>query len=418
MRCSISQVNLDAYLEGCRFDSQGCFTLDGRGPRGDSAGPEYLLRVVQSAVAGGARRIDIKSGRDRLEAHWSLADAPSAAELAEALRRPLENHDSPSLTLLVRALFQASLQPIQYLIWARSGQGVLIDPEGQARLLEVPCQNTLLQVRYAASQQSLWQRLRRLPAQAVAQAAQLLAARCRFAPVEVRLDGRVLSEPLPPKRLPPEPYFQHLAERWVLSRQPSHCLMAAPDPGQRPALYYDLDGNPAELRLGRRLFFQQWVDEEGKSPGAGVVKKSGRLSIPDQLELHRAEEALECTRALGLAAWSRTAEGGLATRAQLTIPGLVHDLQSWLEVVYYGVTLDAVAVDLGVSGARAVVAAPELRTDYSGTKVVEDSDFQRLVSDLRGQVRKLQRDLEPLENRYKRQNGPLQSWGKDGRVPG
>lgn len=401
---------LDAYLEGCDFDSQGCFTLDGRGPRQGSTGSEYLLRLVQSAVAGGARRIDIKTGRDRLEMRCNLADAPSAAELAEALRRPLQTLESASLALLVRGLFQASLQPIQYLIWARSGLGVLIDSEGKARLLDLPSQDTLLQVRFADGGQSLWQRLRRLPPAAVVQATQMLTARCRYAPVPIRLDGRLVNPPLQPPPLPREPFYRLLAQRWVLSSRPPEFLMAAPHPASFPARFYDLDGTSAELRLGRQVFFQQWLDEKGKSIGARVARKSGRLSAPDQLELHRQNEITECTRALGLSAWSRTVDEGLATRAHLTIPGLVSDLRCWIEVVHYGVSLDAVAVDLEVAGARAVVAASELQTDYSGSKVVEDDDFHRVVTEIRGQFRDLQRQVAGLETRYKRLHGPIQNW--------
>lgn len=136
--------SLDAYLSECQFDSQGCFTLDGRTARQGGQGSEYLLQMVQAAVAGGASRIDIKTARDRLEVHCNLGEAPSAVEVAEALRRPLENHGATALTLLVRAVFRASLQPVQHVVWARSGKGLVVDREGRARLLDLPCRGTLL----------------------------------------------------------------------------------------------------------------------------------------------------------------------------------------------------------------------------------------------------------------------------------
>lgn len=108
---------------------------------------------------------------------------------------------------------------------------------------------------------------------ALAEATRSLASRCRFAPVPVYFDGRMLNDPNGPRRTPKEPFYVRVVERWLLSRRAAEELMAAPDPAHSPARYYDFDGTVQDLKLGFQVFLHQWRDEVGYKPLHGAIQK-------------------------------------------------------------------------------------------------------------------------------------------------
>jgi len=136
---------LDDICKEARLESSGCFSIDfaqaaEKMSRFRLSSPyEYVLKFVQSAVAGGAREVSVSVNRDQVVVLWdSVAmNRDQARELARHAAEPQRQGDLRALTHLaigleaVRALKPQTLEVVTY--DSREGKGLhwIRTPKGE-----------------------------------------------------------------------------------------------------------------------------------------------------------------------------------------------------------------------------------------------------------------------------------------------
>lgn len=188
---------MDRFLEEGRnvgqHDSEGCFQLSGERALAKlaqftvSRPEQWILKMVQAAVAGGATRLAITQSRRETRLVFALSDLPALAELELALLAP-ESPATPFLTELTIGLRSLLSTRRLTVVWPGEEEGCL-RWNGQSLLRETSSSaRTSFEVVVEASGQG-WLGGQKERA-AESHALQTEAAYC---PIPLWLDGREVS---------------------------------------------------------------------------------------------------------------------------------------------------------------------------------------------------------------------------------
>ena len=195
----VGQLQQEARLEG-----SGRFSLDLRKAGERIVGLEnrpglYLLKLVQAAVAAGAREIQIRLGRSQVEFRALGPPLFDPAEVNQAIQGPLQSFARKAVEHLAWALLL--VRPVEDLQWE----------------LPVPGGFHLSLRRH----QGIFHWLAGLGG--VTQEHALLYERCAYAPIPIKLDGRRVNSPnrlegwISRGQLKPPTFFQFVPFHYSLS---------------------------------------------------------------------------------------------------------------------------------------------------------------------------------------------------------
>lgn len=336
-------------------ESSGTFTLDlGRAVeklrRYQLQEPGfYLLKVLQSAVLAGARRVEVQVRRWDVKVDFTISEPGSYGYLSQImsrLDRPAEGRHDSALSYLVCGLQGAMGLGPEMVEWVHVSRQrhEVIQLHGSEISLKRSFQPPADRVVSGASRFHFYLRktgrffsLKHLLRSRAAES-EVLVRRGQFAPVELLLDGRPLS-----------------GQRWAPERKESlEIYVLAPGRAMDRGFQIELPDLSGYRKMGDR-----W-----QSP-----KTASRRFV--QFRSPAAEHAIV----------DPPKDSRLRCRAVLQVPER-SDEAAQVTFVRHGVCCSTRAVALGAPGTRCLVSAELLRTDLSGLEVIEDEAWQREVNNL------------------------------------
>lgn len=214
-----------ARQEG-RVDSSGSFTLDLWGAQRKfreyllSDPYRYILRIVRAAVFSGADSLVANVAHDKVSIFFPTLPV-SAAQLPSLLDRLLGAHGDPARELAVSINSLLSMEPAKVELLLASGEGsylLRLAPDSPGELSSLPedrhARGTYLNVHRSGG--NLFKRL------GEPRESQLLRELCRFCPIPLKLNGKLVQTPYGRPRGPSrialirEEDVVHLSPRWYL----------------------------------------------------------------------------------------------------------------------------------------------------------------------------------------------------------
>lgn len=351
-----SAADLESFLEqqvqAGDADSSGTFTLDPERARAKIEAyalgrkGEFILKMVQAAVAAGTDRIEVGFGRDTLSFSFQLQDAgPFLADRVWGALLSLGSLQASPLRHLAVGLTVACHGELVEARWQTPEGTLVITPDTMrcdAQLHYPRFSLVLRRKRYLATSLSMAIRSYQFGTLFIDEYRALLE-RCQFAPVDLVVDGRALERPLYDRyrayyakgmELPRAGY---LVERW---------------------------------RAGSGLWFRRPPD--GAYEG---VRWSGRLESKEPVGLllvpHKPLDDL-----------GERVEVGASVAVLPVDEGLGH-----VTFVKDGVTLQKWHGDLGHPAVSVIADASELSVDLSEFKLLENRAFHEKIEDLSTWVR-------------------------------
>ncbi|MBS2033371.1 hypothetical protein JST97_00170 [bacterium] len=386
---------LDQMHEG-ELDSSGHFTLDWTkaleklGRYQSEAAGFWVVKFLQAAVASGARLLSIKqtsratslSFRPRLPAH----------EIVAALQT-LEPSPLPALAHL-----QTGLQALSFVANCQNRLNVYIDEQPvaqysiqQARLIGTPPDHYRSFPRLEFERE--WDRpagmiFGRESARVYADENLFLQEVGRFAPIEIRVDNRLLNDPVankppglrlgvPVPTLATRPYPAipfTLLERIVLTDQPDQERMALLDHSLRKPSRWFIAGRITKGN-GSQAYVQEWEHQE-RVLEAGQLREHMRRNraVFERFDskIERADQATEI--------WSDYNQKlpAVTVRGYLSID-LCPGNSGRLYIVKDGVALKPRSLGPRFRGCLAIWSEPRVRTDLSQLQVIEDETYAEVV---------------------------------------
>lgn len=363
------QAILDEKRCAGRVDSSGGFTLDLKRAqvklqRFALADPAYyILKVLQAGVASGSPllSVQLKRRETRLAFQWPHEEAIPTGELLTALgnptgaARPAVRH----LAIGLNAAVGVNPRSIEWVAWdGQAGQWIEIQggEVSVAELDEPPWDPPTAGYRLVLHR-SWWRTL--LP-QAAGEH-QALYGRCRFSPVPIYLDSRLVNAPdLNPwtldvnfKHSPWLPEGYNLAERYRLGDTPRAEQVGVPDSRVAHAELVDRDGEVAPPRKFRRGECRVFVHQtRGQSAEDTFYSCSTAFIVPIDLQG----------------------------------PVTAH-------FVKFGVTVDVRRYDWPLPGARVVTSAASLQEDLSQFRLAENPAYQEHIDFLEQQLSEMREDV-------------------------
>lgn len=420
-------MDLAVYLEqlaqeGSR-DSQGTFSVDYAkaleklSQRLFSDPTSWLIKLVQAATASGARELQVRPLRDRLEVQFTSPGFSSSQfqHFETLLHQPLGNEDQPALAHFLRAFHASRAARPESLAWAavdaQAGFSFLVrGQEIQSQSMPgrpgAGC-DCLLVLKPATP--GSWQ---------VEQ--QALTGRCALSRLAVRWERRQLNPAVPQ-------VGKHvLLDRLYLSRRPTADLLHLPHLTQLPSLVYDLgNGYKDHYSLGQTLLHQWRSYKSGREhklwdsePGpdfpileSDVIQEIfgiPKAAYPINHGLIRAgrlgggNNGYQILYVTGLDQFALAeipaSQGRFGSRRPLCAQAWVRcpvrpEGESQLIVQQDGVLLDPLPVRLGLAGARAFVSDAQVQTDLSGLVPVREERIEKLEAWLLEETMKSRKEL-------------------------
>lgn len=389
--------DIEAFLakevREAQFDSTGSFSLDeGRSldklAQFQAERPGlWLVKLLQAAVASGARELQV-----RQFAHTTRV----TFEPRRNLDWPSWRKGEASADAATRHL-QLALQTGSTLAGARlelrMSNQVWQVPRGATRLPWNGYPDQQLEVvRRWDFQLSLTTALKR--SRLLVDEALLLQELGRYAPVAIRLDGRLLNDPVinkppglrlgvfvPPLLARPKPAIPYTAvERLVISNESSSALLGLMDHSARQPRSLELNGHSDRI-FGTHLFLQQWVgpgwlrDDNWRQRMRG--RDPGFRTFDSRIERNDGQFEI----------WSDYNRG---LRAVLVQGYLSLDINRGrtgrMYLVKDGVLMKPKMLDPDLGGVLVIWSAPQVRTDLSQLQVVEDEVYQEVWRCVRGHL--------------------------------
>ena len=385
---------LDTMQEG-ELESSGVFTLDWSkaleklGRYQSEAAGFWVVKFLQAAVAMKAPQFIVQQTRQST----TLSFAPSIdpAALVEALQR-LEPPSDPALAHLQMGVQAVSfVEDASYELRLTLNGEVRPFPIREARLVgqlpqKVRTFSRLDFVRHWSKPAGLFQRG---PAQRYTDENLFLQEVGRFAPIAIRVDNRLLNDPLankPPglrlgvpvpslgKR--PWPAIPHtLLERIVLCGAPVQQRMALLNHGVR---------RPKRLRIGpdsgrgqgSAAYHQEWVSEDHEVTAHNLnqlLEQARAIYTTFDSKIERADGVTELWHDYNLKLPAVTVRGYLSM-------DLCPGNEGRLYVVKDGVAMKPRSLGPRFKGCLALWSEPRIRTDLSQLQVVDDSVYAETVA--------------------------------------
>jgi hypothetical protein len=405
-------LDLALYLEQLAQegspDSQGSFSVDyaraleklSQRLFGDPT--SWLIKLVQAAAASGARELQIRPLRDRLEVQFTSPGFKSAdfEDVQTLLHQPLGSQAQPALAHFLRAFHASRSARPQTLGWA-----VVDEQAGFSYLVRAEeTQRQTMPGRSGAGCDCVLSLRPQTPGTWVDEQ-RALAGRCALSPLAIRWDGRFLNPGVPQ-------VGKHvLLDRVYLSRRSVADLLHLPHLTHIPSLVYDLGhGYRDHYSYGQTLLHQWrsyrptrdhklWEAEPapdfpilesdviqeifGIPKGAYAINhgliRSGRLGgrnngyqilFVNGLDQFALAEMPVAQGRFGL-------RRPLCAQAWLRCP-VQPEGQNQLVIQQDGVLLDPIPVELGLSGARAFLSDATIQTDLSGLVPVRDQRVEQI----------------------------------------
>lgn len=400
---------LDRLAHEGERDSQGTFSVDyvkalERLSKRLFADPtSWLIKLVQAAVASGARQVEIRSHRDRLEVHFkgSSLTSESFHDLQALLHDPLGAQEQPALAHFLRAFHAARVARPLSLGWAivdqQGGVSYLVQGEEIERHTLSGQQNAGATCVFALRPghgKTGWTEEQRV-----------LTGRCALSPANLRWDNRPLNPAVP--QVP----GLCLLDRLYLSREGSDHLLHLPHLTEIPSLVYDLGHGYADhysygqtilhqwrsymARAGHRLWDSQpapnfqILESDVAQELFGLPKtayainhgaiRAGRLQGRGNFyQILYVQHLKSFTTA---AEPVRQGRFGLqpppCAQAWLRCP-VTPESESCLLIQKDGVLLDPLPIEVGLAGVRAFVADESVQTDLSGLVPVRNERIQEI----------------------------------------
>lgn len=377
----------------------------------------WLIKLVQAAAASGARELQVRPLRDRLEVQFTSPGLSSAhfQDLQTVLHQPLGSEEEPALAHFLRAFHASRTARPESLAWgavdAEAGfsyvvRGQEIQRQSMPGRPGAGC-DCVLSLKPATP--GSWQQEERT-----------LTGRCALSPLVVRWDRRQLNPAVPQ-------VGKHvLLDRLYLSRRRPDDLLHLPHLTQVPSLVYDLGGGYKDhYSFGQTLLHQWrsykarhdhklWDSEPGPDfpilesdviqeifgiPKAGYPINHGRIRAGRIEGRNNGYQILYVT---GLDHFAQAplplAQGRFGTRRPLCAQAWLRcpvqpEGESQLVVQQDGVLLDPVPVQLGLAGARAFVSDASVQTDISGLVPIRDERVEKLETWLLEETLKSRKEL-------------------------
>ena len=391
--------NIAEYLEQMQegeLDSSGQFTLEwskaleklGR-YQNDAAG-FWVVKFLQAAVASGARSLTIKQASRTTQ--LSFSPRIHAHEVVAALQTL---QPSPRRAL---AHLQTAVQAMSFIPKSRHGLKLYIDetcvaeyPLEKARLVgPVPERYRAFPrlefVRYWESAPSIL--FGRDSARRYSDENLFLQEVGRFAPIEIRVDNRLLNDPVankPPglrlgvpvptlatRPYPAIPYTT--LERIVLTDSPEAQRMALLDHSLRRPTRSVIGGRNTK-GTGSQAYMQEW-DHEGKLLNAksleAHLRKNRAVFEKFDSKIERSDQATELWADYN---WKLPA---VTVRGYLSID-LCAGESGRLYLIKDGVALKPRGLGSRFHGCLALWSEPKVRTDLSQLQVIEDEIYAEVV---------------------------------------
>ena len=354
----------------------------------------YTLKFVQAATSGGASCISWKCARHvvslradagglakvrLLRLHQLLTDEVNPAKIEDPLER--------ELVVTLTSALELGVDEVEWSAWDNDkGQTLTLQtyyPPELSTMEHAPRDVAAgVQLRLTRQRKSLLDYLAPTLLQSAA-TDHRAAERCRFAPLEVRLDGRSVIDPRADKFTPDGfiedvvsmdfPRRFSLAERYLIPKSEVADMLAGPPPTSRKALKVQLKSKIAKLPppSEQRCLWLHLTDVDTSRLPAGSIRHRSRVRFPTA---RRCSDPILCYAHLQIP-------------ADLKGPGRVY-------FVHSGVTLVQVNTDLGCPGAVAVVSAAGLAIDSSRFEVVQNDEYFRRLHFLRVQFGEMRAALE------------------------
>lgn len=370
----------------------------------------YTLKFVQAAIAAGAGSISWTCERHAVTLR---ADCPDLSEVRPLrLHRLLTDEVEPAripdpvereLVLTLQSALELGPQEVDWSVWeGEDGQTLKLQqyyPPELAGMDRIPRDvKRGAEIRWTRHRKSLLDYL----APTLLQSAvtdHRAAERCRFAPIDVRLDGRSVVDPSPDAFNPSGfiedvvsmdfPKRFSLAERYLIPQFETPHMLAGPAPLSRKALKVQLKSKIVRLPPPpeQRCLWLHLMDVEPSRLPAGTVREQKRVSFPTA---RRCSDPIQCY-------------------AILQIPAHLEGIGR-VYFVHSGVTLVQESSDLGCPGAVAIVSAAGLTIDTARFEVVQNDEYYRRLHFLRSQFREMK---EALEEHLEHLPDPVVSYARD-----
>lgn len=407
--------------EGSR-ESQGSFSIDyaraleklSQRLFHDPTG--WLVKLVQAAAASGARSIQVRPLRDRLEVAFTAPGWSSAAfaHLEELLHQPFATSEQAALGHFLRAFHASRAARPQTLGWAvtdaEGGFSYWVDGQ-EVQRKEVAS-------RPGAGCDCVFS-LRPQTPSGWKEEEKALTARCALSSVQIRWGRRPLNPGVPQVGKP------LLLDRIYLSRRPAAELLHLPHLTEVPSLVYDLGGGYKDHYSQGPTLLHQWrsyrptrdhklwdpepapnfpisesdviqeifgIPKTAYPVNHGVIR-AGRLEGRNNgyqiLYVHGLDQFM-----LG----AELPQGRFGKRrapcaqAWLRCP-VQPEGESQLVVLQDGVLLDPLPVEAGLVGARLFLADSTVKTDLSGLIPVRDERVEALEGWLQSEAGQCRKEL-------------------------
>jgi hypothetical protein len=349
---------LSGLKQGGLLDSKGEFSLDfGRAMQqlGLQTLPDprmYVLRLVQSAVAGGATQIRVQSSTRGLQFYSAGVDI-SVEHLRNLGSYLLADRGSPTTRYLAQGLHSAlALDPLQIRLFTWNGSsGVNLRLQGNESDLQELHESPFVSREDLGTCVVVMHRptwfFRRAPE------LEWLRKRCGVGPVDLLVDGRVLAPAFGQPREVVGLLPQHLPFHWVTA----------------PSVRYA--GRTVRCARGHHIFRAQCLAEAGEPHRFSLPRTHASWIYParrlkeGRWQIGVSEFAFVNTahKQVGLLSMA------LAIRADLPAEGTARFVKD-------GVMLDPVALKKTGLGVEALAGAGDLKTDLTGFKMVDDDALQ------------------------------------------
>lgn len=378
----------------------------------------WLIKLVQASVASGARQVEVRPLKDRLEVHFCTPGWSSTQfqDLETLLHEPLGSQDQPALAHFLRAFHATRSARPETLAWA------VVDAEGGVSYLQRGEQT---------ERQSLPGRpgigadcvlaLRPLQPRAPwSDEQKVLTGRCALSPACIQWE----KQPLNPAC--PQVVGKVLLDRLYLSRRPADQLLNLPHLTQLSGLVYDLGNGYKDHYSYGHTVLHQWRGYKSshdhrlwESVGLpdfhilesdviqelfGIPKNAYALNhgLIRGGRIEGRNNGYQILFTQGLDSFTRAevpikqGRFGLqrppCAQAWLRCPVEPHQ-DSQLVVQRDGVLLDPVPIGVGLGSLRAFVADDQIQTDLSGLVPVRDARVDMLENWLRSETSKCKKDL-------------------------
>ncbi len=377
----------------------------------------WLIKLVQAAAASGARDLQIRPLRDRLEVQFHSPSFRSAQfqDLQTLLHQPLGSEEEPALAHFLRAFHASRSARPDSLAWgavdAEAGFSYVV--RGQE------IQRQTMTGRPGAGCDCVLALKPATPGPWLEEE-RALTGRCALSPLAVCWDRRRLNPAVPQ-------VGRHvLLDRLYLSGRPVKDLLHLPHLTQVPSLVYDLgNGYKDHYSHGQTLLHQWrsyrsnrdhklWETEPGPDfpilesdviqeifgiPKAAYAINHGRIRTG---RLEGRNNGYQILYVTGLDRFALSefplSQGRFGVRRPLCAQAWLRcpvqpEGESLLVVQQDGVLLDPVPVQLGLAGARAFVSDASVQTDLSGLVPIRDERVEKLETWLLDETKKSRKDL-------------------------